>query len=181
VIVANFTGIYLPTLSTVGTLLALGTVYFARHDRRNEVADRWLDGFEQALRRVADGVVQVADAAEQERRRAHGGDEMIGGVKVPSGVRPATSVRVARMNLRAAIFALPTGGLSLPQCRVLIDQASWAVDPRIFEKALDEVGEAMNRIAQRRATDRSRRSSGLLRKLRVKRAFRRAKLGEPYK
>jgi hypothetical protein len=178
VILASFTDYYLPMLSTITTLLALGTVYFARRERREEVADKRIDSFEQALRRVAHAVVDLADAAEHERRRRSGRAELFGGT-TEMAIRAPLSVRIATLNLRAAIFALPTGGSRFPKCRVLVREAGWDVDPRFFVAALDEVGEAPKEIAERRATQGSPWSQGPIRGVRARRASATAGVGDP--
>ena len=58
---ASFTAIYLPTLATAGTLIALLTVYFARRDRREGMIHAGARRLEADLDRVALAVVGLLE------------------------------------------------------------------------------------------------------------------------
>ena len=66
-ITASFTSIYLPTLATVSTIVALGTVYLARSDRREERASAFLNKWVAGYERVESAVLDLVEVADQAR------------------------------------------------------------------------------------------------------------------
>jgi hypothetical protein len=91
--VASFASIYIPTLATVSTLIAAGTVYLARQDRREGASEQWVEGFQGSLDRLAECVIEVGDSHRREPAR----------------------IKLARAKLRAALARLPNAGLSFSE------------------------------------------------------------------
>jgi hypothetical protein len=171
---------YQATLLGIGTLLALATAYLTRKDRHEEVVENWRLAHERALVRVADTIVELTDAAEQVhlRRIARSKGPMAKAV-MPADLRPS-SVPVSRMKLRAALAGLPTQGLPFPKCRRLLTLPPDQIDGIPANEALDEIGDALTMLAHARAKSRARRGHSAFHRLRVGRAWRPARLGDPY-
>jgi len=153
-VLASFTSVYLPTLSTVATLLALLTVYFARKDRHAEVVDAWLTGFQRAQERVAEAVIELAQVARDDYFSKVNENPLW--QPAGDGVLPP-AMRVPRMKLEAALAGLPTAGVTFPTCRSLLT-ASQADVIASADDALREVAASLNQLAQNAAHRRNRRS-----------------------
>lgn len=151
---ASFSAYYLPALTTISTLAALGAVYFTRLDRSREVVDKWLAEFRVAQERVAEAVIELTDAARRDHFEKAG--ENVGWRPSGEGVIPPV-MRVPRMKLRAALALLPSAGLAFPKCAALA-AGSQAEVIRDGDAALDEVAASLNQLAQGSAKARSARS-----------------------
>jgi len=139
-IIANFTAIYLPTLSTIGTALALGTVYSARKEREEEKIVKWIESHRTVTVSLADAVVELAEAARAdyiEKFKQNPQAE-------PSreGASPP-SMRIPRMKLKAAIASASLWEGDLPRCKALV-VASQAAVIRDADAALDEVADTLS-------------------------------------
>jgi hypothetical protein len=171
VLLASFTSVYLPTLSTAATLLALLTVYFARKDRHAEVVEGWLAGFQRTQERVAEQVIELAQVARDDYF-SHAEKNPLW-KPVEDGLLPP-SMRVPRMKLEAALAGLPTAGMAFPACRSLLT-ASQADVIANADDALQEVAASLNQLAQAAAKRRNERSHSWLWRKRAAFNYSRAK------
>jgi hypothetical protein len=156
VVLASFTSVYLPTLSTVTTIVALLTVYLARRDRSEEQRATWQRESRARLQELADALVNLIEVARSEHLRMAAANPL---AKPDESKTQIPSVMVVpRMRLFAALAGVP---LPAAYDKVWkLHEASQAEVIRDGQAALDQIVLMLDDMTVMETQERLRKLNG---------------------